>query len=107
MVNTGGQLISITNLDKLTFVLTGNSQVSQAATTPVTFSVSGDARIEWLYDESVLKNDLLGIKKADVASLLQAKYPSIESARVKIMPLWKRSFPVDPSKVTIVKVSSK
>ena len=53
--------------------------------------------------ENQLKNDLLGIKKADISSLLQAKYPSIESAQVKILPLWKHSFPLDPNKVTIIK----
>lgn len=104
-VATDGQLVSVTNLEKLTFVLTGNSVIGQNTTTSVTFTVSGDAQIEWLYDESILKNDLLGIKKSDLASLLQAKYPSIESARVKIRPVWKRSFPIDPSKVTLIKLT--
>ena len=98
-----GQTLSITNLQDLSFVLTGNTKISQSLTTPITFTVTGDAQVEWLFDESMLKNDLLGIKKTDVSSLLQAKYPSIESARVKIRPLWKRSFPVDESEVTIIK----
>jgi len=103
LVNTGSQNLSVVNLKDLTFILTGTSQVSQTAITPVTFTITGDAKIEWLYDESQLKNDLLGIKKVDLSSLLQAKYPSIESAQVKIFPLWKHSFPLDPNKVTILK----
>ncbi len=102
-VNALGQNLLINNLQSLSFILTGNSQISQTATTPVTFTLTGDAQVEWLYDESLLKNDLLGIKKSDLSSVLQAKYPSIESARVKVYPLWKRSFPIDPNKVTIVK----
>jgi len=102
-VTTAGQNLAVTNLENLSLILTGTSQVSQIATTPITFTLTGDAQIEWLYDESQLKNDLLGIKKADISSLLQAKYPSIESAQVKILPLWKHSFPLDPNKVTIIK----
>lgn len=102
-VNAAGQNLAINNLQNLSFILTGNSQVSQTSTLPVTFTLTGDAQVEWLYDESQLKNDLLGIKKADLSSVLQAKYPSIESARVKVYPLWKRSFPIDPNKVTLVK----
>ena len=102
-VNGSGQNLLINNLQNLSFILTGNSQVSQTSVAPVTFTLTGDAQVEWLYDESQLKNDLLGIKKADLSSVLQAKYPSIESARVKVYPLWKRSFPIDPNKVTIIK----
>ena len=102
-VNAAGQNLIINNLPNLSFILTGNSQVSQTSTTPITFTLTGDSQVEWLYDESQLKNDLLGIKKADLSSVLQAKYPSIESARVKVYPLWKRSFPIDPNKVTVVK----
>lgn len=102
-VNALGQNLFINNLNTLSFILTGTSQISQTSTAPVTFTLTGDAQVEWLYDESQLKNDLLGIKKADLSSVLQAKYPSIESARVKVYPLWKRSFPIDPNKVTIIK----
>lgn len=102
-IDTAGQTLSVINLADLTFVLGGNSKISQNMTTPITFTLTGDAKLEWLFDESMLKNDLLGIKKTDLSGLLQAKYPSIESAKVKIRPIWKRSFPVDPSEVTIVK----
>ncbi len=105
LVTAAAQNLAVTNLEKLSFILTGTSQVSQTATTPVTFTLTGDAQIEWLFDESQLKNDLLGIKKGDLGSLLQAKYPSIESAQVKILPLWKHSFPLDPNKVTIIKAT--
>lgn len=102
-LSSSGQNLFVTNLKDLSFILTGTSIISQNATTPVTFTLTGDAQIEWLYDESQLKNDLLGIKKSDLSSVLQAKYPSIDSARVKIRPVWKRSFPIDPEKVTIIK----
>ncbi|MCX6703180.1 MAG: hypothetical protein NTV02_00615 [Candidatus Zambryskibacteria bacterium] len=104
-LDTAGQPLSVVNIADLTFVLTGNNQISQQSTGPVTFTLTGDAQVEWLFDESMLKNDLLGIKKADLVSILQAKYPSIQSAQVKILPLWKQSFPVDPLKVTIIKAS--
>lgn len=104
-IDTAGQTLSVINLTDLTFVLGGNSKISQNMTTPITFTLTGDAKLEWLFDESMLKNDLLGIKKTDLSGLLQAKYPSIESAKVKIRPIWKRSFPVDPAEVTIVKAT--
>ncbi|MHB1316411.1 MAG: baseplate J/gp47 family protein [Minisyncoccota bacterium] len=104
---TEGQSVSIVNLKDLSFVLTGLNQVNQDITTPINFTLTGDAQFEWLYDESILKNDLLGIKKTDLSALLQAKYPSIDSAKVQIRPIWKRSFPIDPSKVTIIKFTVK
>lgn len=103
LVNTAGQTLSVTNLSNLTFILSAHNKISQTMTTPITFTLTGDATFEWLFDESMLKNDLLGIKKTDMSSLLQAKYPSIESAKVKIRPVWKRSFPVDPTEVIIIK----
>lgn len=102
-VNASGQNLAVTNLPDLSFTLTGTSQVNQTSTAPITFTLTGDAQVEWLYDESQLKNDLLGIKKSDLKSLLRAKYPSVESARVNIKPIWKRSFPIDPNKITILK----
>lgn len=104
-IDTSGQTLAVTNLSELTFVLGGNSKISQDMTSTIAFTITGDAHVEWLFDESMLKNDLLGIKKADVPSLLKAKYPSIESAKIKIRPIWKRSFPLDPKEIKIGKVA--
>ena len=101
-----GQMLSVTNINALDFALSGNVSITQNITSPIQFTLTGDASIEWLFDEATLKNDLLGLKKGDLASLLEAKYPSIQSAQVKINPLWKQSFPTDPSKITIVKVTT-
>lgn len=106
-IDTSGQTLAVTNLSELTFVLGGNSKISQDMTGTIAFTLTGDAKLEWLFDESMLKNDLLGVKKADVPTLLKAKYPSVDSAKIKIRPIWKRSFPLDPKEITIVKISNK
>jgi hypothetical protein len=104
-IDTSGQALMVTNLPALTFVLGGNSKISQDMVGAITFTITGDANLEWLFDESMLKNDLLGMKKADVPTLLKSKYPSVDSAKIKIRPIWKRSFPLDPKEINIVKAT--
>lgn len=64
------------------------------------FSVNGNARIVWTFDEEKLKRDLAGRAKAALATILPG-YPSIEKAEVILRPFWKRSFPEKTSKIKI------
>lgn len=94
----------VSNLNNLKLTLLQPSAITKDYSGVVSFELKGDAKIIWLFDQSALKNDLLGIKKSDLPSLLKAKYPTIQEARAKIFPIWKGSFPSDPNKITISQV---
>ena len=91
----------ITNLSTLTFVLTQPTVLTKDYTGAISFVMSGDARVVWTFDSAALKSDLIGLKKANLPALLQAKYPTIDSASAKIFPIWNGSFPSNPDKITI------
>jgi hypothetical protein len=95
--------ISVTNINTLNFEITTNTVITQESTNSIGFTLSGDATFQWSFDESILKNELVGIKKSDVLNLLHSKYPSIENAEISIRPFWKQSFPQDPAKITLIK----
>ncbi len=96
----------IQNIADLKFTLTQPTSITKDYVGSITFQLSGDAKIVWLFDQTALKNDITGIKKANLNALLQAKYPSIVQAQAKIFPIWKGSFPSDPAKITISQVES-
>jgi hypothetical protein len=96
----------VQNISDMAFTLTQPTTISKDYTGPISFQLSGNADIVWLFDQTALKNDITGIKKSDLNALLQAKYPSIMQAQAKIFPVWKGTFPADPSKITISEVSS-
>jgi hypothetical protein len=92
---------NVTNLSTLTFTLKQPTVLTKSYTGSISFQISGDAHIVWMFDQAGLKNDLIGLKKDNLLPLLQAKYPTIDSASAKIFPIWKGSFPSNPDKIVI------
>lgn len=73
---------------------------------PLKFDISGDVSMVSTFDRGMLKNDLIGIKKDLIPELLNAKYPGISEARIKIFPFWKTTTPLKPEKIIIKDVLS-
>ena len=69
----------------------------------LTFTVTGNTKIIWKFDEAKLKNDLLGIKKGDALSVL-SKYTSIANGRSEVRPFWAKTLPTNPDKIVITTV---
>jgi hypothetical protein len=91
-------------------VLVENSEALQfsyqGTTTPVLgdmqsidFSLTGNARIVWQFDEAKLKDDLLGTSKTALPTILGG-YPAIQKAEAVIKPFWKQSFPEKSDEIT-------
>lgn len=94
-----GQPIVIRNLDQLSF---SPKQGFDPLAQTVSFTLSGDAAFEYLYDEAALKERLAGIRKEDAQSALQS-FPAIERASSKVYPAWRNVFPDSPDDITIRK----
>lgn len=97
--DANSDLIKITNLDNLNFVLATSSIQSVGST--ISFNLKGDANFVWVIDESRLKTDLLGLSKSNANTVMSA-YPSIKEAWILTRPFWNTTIPSDPKKVTIV-----
>ncbi len=97
-----GDPIVITNLDKITFVPKGDFKPGTSDS--ISFSLSGSAQFEWLFDELALKQALVGQPRSSIPTILQ-KFPMIEKADISIRPFWMRKLPATLDKITIKKVS--
>lgn len=91
------QSLSVSYTDQ-TILQSDISQESQ-----LTFTVTGNTKIIWKFDETKLKNDLLGIKKGDALSIL-SKYTSIANGRSEVRPFWAKTLPTNPDKIVITTV---
>jgi len=64
------------------------------------FTLTGDAKIVWLYDEEALRDDLAGRAKDALPTILSG-HPSIREAEVSLHPFWRQTFPEDIEKITV------
>lgn len=92
--------ILITNLDSFTFV--PKNTIKPTTLDSLTFTLSGNARFEWVYDEVLLKQNLAGKSRADMP-LIVAKFPTLKKVDLSIKPIWLRKIPESLSKITIEK----
>ncbi len=96
-----GSSVYIPHIADLTFLLPGKENVSFADVKNITFNLSGAAKIVYQVDTEKLTADLLGKAKSDFNQVL-LQYPNIESAELKVSPLWKRSIPKNSKDVSII-----
>jgi len=71
--------------------------------TMLEFMLKGSTQIVWQYDVDTLKNDLLGLSKTALPSVL-SKYPSIDRAEATVRPFWSQSFPKNISEMTVTPI---
>ena len=75
--------------------------VSDIATlTEIPFTLVGNTRIVWAYDEEKLKSELVGLSKTALSSVLSG-YPAIERAEAEVRPFWNQSFPDNQDEIAI------
>lgn len=69
----------------------------------IQFKLRGNVRVIWDFDKEQLRNDLMGLPKTALPSVL-SKYPAIERAEAVVRPFWKQSFPEEPNSIEIIEV---
>lgn len=92
--------VKVDNISDLVF--TPKAGFAPATSETISFTITGNAAIEWVYDGEALKSALTGKRRTEVPSILQA-YPMIERADISVRPAWRRSLPVDPTDIHLVK----
>ncbi len=71
--------------------------------TDIPFTLKGGTRIIWIFDETKLKTDLLGLSKTAIDQVLTA-YPAIKKAEAVVRPFWKQAFPDNPDEVVVTTI---
>lgn len=66
----------------------------------VDLSIVGTSPIEANIDNSLVIESLLGSRQKDMSSIL-GQFPAIIEAKAAIRPIWKKTFPENPSKIYI------
>lgn len=95
--------VEIADIASLTIAVSNKDEARPWEEEEFGFTVNGNARIVRTFDEEKLKSDLSGRAKAALPTILSG-YPSIEQAKVVLMPFWKRSFPDKTNRIKIEKV---
>jgi hypothetical protein len=95
-----GEEIRLTNLDSLTFTMPTITGEALWNVDTLEFTLSGTPQLRWVINEEIIKNELLGLSKADFNAKM-IKYATVERAKASLRPFWKQRFPSDPSKISI------
>jgi hypothetical protein len=101
MPDIADDLVKISNLESLTFSYSNESSFDPNLSNSVSFTLKGDAKFEWIFDENKLKSELLGLSK-DKARTVISTYKSINIAKIETRPFWNKTIPTDSNKVKIV-----
>ncbi len=105
LTESSSDTVRISNLDKLEFSYLSTSTPVSNTTTSVTFILKGEPNFVWVFDESKLKTDLLGLSKKN-ARVVISSYPSIKEAWILTRPFWNQKIPTDIEKVTLTNTLS-
>ncbi len=88
--------------DPQSIFFTPKSDFRPGNSASISFSLSGTALFEWIYDETTLRDALRNTDREGIVSILQ-KFPMIEKADISIRPFWRGSFPDSADRIIIKK----
>jgi hypothetical protein len=96
------ETVKISNIDSLEWKPTNAFSSSDKE---VSFTISGEAKFVWVFDENKFKEDLLGLSKKS-AKIIIANYPAISEAWIETKPFWNQKIPLNPEKVTLINTAN-
>jgi len=99
----GEMPVEIPSLDRLTLQFAGTPPADLLKSNQISFQVTGEATVVWQTDEERLRAELAGKNKSAVSGILQG-YQGIAKANATLRPFWKKSFPSEPTKISIKKL---
>jgi hypothetical protein len=67
----------------------------------INFSLLGQATLIWSIDTSAIRHALAG-RDRSVFETIIGGFPAVETARARIEPFWKNTFPTDPAKIHVI-----
>jgi hypothetical protein len=98
--DTESATLSLVPGDGYTANIQSSSSTSYGST-PVTFSLSGNAKLIWQVDADALAQALSGKDQSAFQTVVNG-FPSIQEAKARVEPFWSHAFPNDASKIKII-----
>lgn len=92
--------IRVANLDALAFKLLSKEKIDSDNEEKFQFSLKGDPKIVWQFDEVLLKASFAGKPRSESDEIVSL-FPGIIKAEVALRPFWKRTFPKDPQDILV------
>ena len=96
-----GAPVAFETPDVLSFSFLNKADFGKNADGRVLFALEGSGTVVWELDAERLKLDLAGKAKSDTVTVL-ASYPAVERSQVIIRPFWKKQFPANIKKISVV-----
>lgn len=98
--------VNILGLENMSMNLIGKSGLDPLKVSSFSFRLTGQGVAVWQFDHDLLKNRLVGIKKASYQDVFK-EFPVIDTAHAIISPKWSRTFPKNPEKISIELIINK
>ena len=98
-----GSVVLVRNLDETHFVFENKEEFDPAVNESFDFVLSGTPHIVWEVDEITFKDDLTGLSKGSISTIIQ-NHPSVRKIEADIKPFWKQSFPDNPDSIILEEV---
>ncbi len=98
--NSEGQSIAITFSSDISAQALGTLSVADLGREPLTFTMKGKGLLTWNLEGNAIRDALAGREETAFQPIIEG-FQGVESARARITPFWKHSFPVDPTDITI------
>ena len=96
-----GSDVYLPHIKDLVFSLSNKDNTSFADIQNINFNLSGSSKIVWRLDVNKFTGDLLGKSKSDFTQIL-TQYPNIDSATLKLSPVWKMTIPDKLKNIKVV-----
>jgi hypothetical protein len=93
-----GQGVTFSDFSNLK--VTTVSKTAPLGTEPFTFSIAGNATIEWNIDPFKVASAVAGKTRESAQSVIST-FPEISAATLLVRPFWKSAFPTDPKSITV------
>ncbi len=95
-----GSVVLVQNLDEMNFVFENKEEFDPAVNKSFEFVLSGTPHIVWEIDKVAFKNDLAGLSKDSISTIIQ-NYSSVRKIEAKIKPFWKQSVANNPDAIIL------
>lgn len=94
------QSVSVRFTDGTSAQAVGPLNAADLGQQTITFTINGRGQIIWNVNAAELTEALAGREESAFETIIQG-FPSVEEARARITPFWRKSFPTSPAKIDV------
>lgn len=92
--------IRIQDLDEFDFSIIDRDSFNPESDQSFEFSLAGESKIVWQYDDRALVRDMRGLQKSQLEEVL-TNYDGVQEAEIVTRPFWKQTLPSEASEIDV------